>query len=105
METAVFQPKFIKPFSRGQVTLPKNYRDYLGIDENSWLKVCLWNNQILIKPVKEVESQKAIKPKIGLKAYRKILFKIKGGWFDEREHKKMRNEIEKRLLENEKALA
>lgn len=102
------QPKFIKPFSKGQITLPKDYREYLGIDENSWLRIALENSQILIEPIEKEGQRRTIKPKVDRKRYLKILSKIQGKWFGEKEVeeiKEVRAEIEKRLLKNEKALA
>lgn len=109
MGETVLQPKFIKPFSRGQVTIPKTYRDYLGIDEESWLKVSLQNKKILLQPVKSirVKESRVAKAKIDLNTYRENILKIKGAWFGEKEFKdfkKMRREIEERLAENEKNL-
>jgi len=100
------QPRFIKPFSKGQITLPKDYRDFLGIDENSWLKISLWNKkQMILQPIKEIEESMVIKPKVDLKTYREKLLKIKGKWFDVSDFKKIRKEIEKRLAKNERDLA
>ena len=107
MNSASLQPKYIRPFSKGQITLPKDYREYLGIDENSWLRIALENSQILIEPVKEERKTRTVKPKVDRKRYLKILSKIQGKWFGEKEVeeiKKTRAEIERRLLKNEKAL-
>jgi len=98
------QPKFIQPFSKGQITLPKDYREYLGINENSWLKISVLDEQILIQPVKGMEESRVIKPKINREAYLKKLLKIKGTWFDEKEIDEVRAEIEERLARNEKTL-
>lgn len=104
MTNGSLQPKFIKPFSRGQITLPKDYREYFDIDENSWLKVSVGDGQILIKPVKKLDEPKRIKPKINRETYLKKLLKIRGAWFNEREISEVRTEIEERLKRNEKAL-
>lgn len=99
MTETTLQPKFIKPFSRGQITLPKNYREYLGIDENSWLRITLREDEILIKPVEKEGQRRTIKPKISLKKYLKILPQIQGAFGDELvgENKQIRKEVEKRL--------
>lgn len=104
MSNSTLQPRFVKPFSRGQVTLPKIYRDYLGIDEASWLKVSLWNGQILLKPVKESQAARKIRPVLGKKTYLKALSAIKGDWLNQKEMKKIRTAVEKRLAKNEKSL-
>lgn len=108
MGNASLQPKFIKPFSKGQITLPKDYREYLGIDENSWLRIALENSQILIEPVEKETESRTIRPSVDRKTYLKNLLKVKGAWFGKKEvkeMKKIRAEIEKRLLRNEKDLA
>lgn len=96
--------KFIKPFSRGQITIPKDYREYLGIDEDSWLKVSLWKNQILLQPVGEFQETRVVKARVSGKIYLNGLLKVKGDWFKEREFEKIRVRVEKRVLENEKNL-
>lgn len=105
MKSQIPAAKFIKPFSRGQITLPKDYRDYLDIDENSWLKIFLLRNQIIVEPVEEIEKGRVVKPSVDRETYLRILKRIKGDWFDEREIKRIRKEIEERLAENEKSLA
>ncbi len=100
MTNGVLQPKFIKLFSRGQITLPKDYRDYLDIDEKSWLKISLGSkSEIVIQPVKEVKRQKSIKPKLNLEKYKKILSRIKGSFSPEleEENKQIRKEMQQRL--------
>lgn len=103
MKNLVLQPKFIKPFSKGQITLPKNYRDFLGIDEKSWLKISLQGEQILLQPVKEertiAKNPLIIKPKTSFKNYLKILSKAKGAFGPEleEENKTIRKEVEERL--------
>jgi len=97
------QSKFIQPFSRGQVTIPKDYREYLGINEESWLKISLLDDQILIQPVKDTKESRVVKPKISREAYLKKLLKIKGAWFNKKGIDEVRTEIEERLAKNEKA--
>lgn len=103
MVNTSLQPKFIQPFSRGQITLPKDYREYLGINEKSWLKISLLDDEILIQPVKDAKESRVIKPKISREAYLKKLLKIKGAWFNKKEIDEVRAEIEERLDRNEKA--
>lgn len=101
MRETTLQPKFIRPFSKGQITLPKDYREHLRIDENSWLRISLLDDQILIQPIKNQLSRR-IKAKLNLRDYKKVLLKIKGNWVNKAEYKKTREEIEKRLFRNEK---
>lgn len=97
MNGKLLQSKFIKPFSKGQITLPKDYREYLGINDTSWLKLFLFDNKIIVQPVKEE------KPKISLKDYLKMLPKIKGtfGVELEKENKQIRKELEDRLIKSQ----
>lgn len=104
MKKKVLQPKFIKPFSKGQITLPKDYRDYLDIDENSWLRISLLDDQILVQPVKDLKETRKARPKLDKKRYLQALLKIKGDWFSEKEIEKVRKEVEKRLSKHEESL-
>jgi len=99
MGNAGLQPRFIRPFSRGQITIPKDYREYLDIDENSWLRIVLKEDQILIKPIEEERQQRKLKPKISFEKYLKMLPQIQGVFGDElaKENKQIRKEVEKRL--------
>jgi len=99
MGNASLQPRFIRPFSRGQITIPKDYREYLDIDENSWLRIVLKEDQILIKPIEEERQQRKLKPKISFEKYLKMLPQIQGVFGDElaKENKQIRKEVEKRL--------
>ena len=108
MSNAGLQPKFIKPFSRGQITLPKDYRDCLGIDETTWLRIFLSDDRIVVEPVKEVvdmdDSDKlVIKPKISSSAYRNAVLSAKGvfGVKIEEEASQVRKEISQRLKKQE----
>ena len=102
MEQIPIQPQFIKPFSRGQITLPKRYRDYLGINENSWLKISLEDNKIFLQKIQEAQESRIIKSTVSRNDYLKKILEIRGKWFSEDEYKKTRKGIEKRLLRNEK---
>lgn len=44
---------FTKPNSKGQIVIPKKYRDELGIDEDILLNVMLQGRGIYIAPVDE----------------------------------------------------
>lgn len=80
--------RFIKSFSKGQITIPKELRDALGIMNEFWLKVYIQNGKIIAEPV-EKEKNKT--------EYAKKILSIKGDWFSETEHKKIREEVEERL--------
>lgn len=105
MNNTVPQTKFIKPFSKGQITLPKDYREYLGIDEDSWLKVSLKGEKILLQPVEDFDELRRIEPEFNKEVYLRSILKIKGDWFNEKEMRRARKEVERRLTKNEKDFA
>lgn len=80
--------RFVKSFSKGQITIPKEFRDAFGIKEEFWLKLSLVENKIVAEPV-EKEKDKS--------DYAKKLLQIKGDWFNPDEIKKNRAQIEKQL--------
>lgn len=79
--------KYIKTFSQGQVTIPKEFRNTLGLDDSFWAKIWLDQNKIILEPVSN-------KPKND--DYLKKILSIKGNWFDERDWQKMRKQVNKR---------
>jgi len=101
-KTVVFS-QFVKPYSRGQITIPQDFRDYLGIDENKWLFLTIKNKAIIIKPIKEKEilREKSVGEQKGtFGKYLKILPAIKGLFGEEiaRENLKVRKEVEKKFV-------
>lgn len=69
----------LTPMERGQITLPKKFRDKLGITSHTPLDVTLEEDKIVVKPlVKILRNVKkinpyVIKPKYSRKEYLKIL--------------------------------
>ena len=63
-------------------------RETLGITNEFWLKLYIQNGKIIAEPV-EKEKNKA--------EYAKRMLSIKGKWFSEEEHKKIREGIEEKL--------
>lgn len=53
--------KYIKSFSNGQVTIPKDIRDSLGIGENFWLKLFVSEGKIIAEPMEENQDKQAYK--------------------------------------------
>lgn len=51
--------KFVRPLSRGQITIPVEFRKKLGIDSNTILSLALRGNKIEIVPaiVREVDEE------------------------------------------------
>jgi len=43
--------KHVKPTVRGQITIPQDVRNELGITPNTKLKIYIENNKILVEPV------------------------------------------------------
>lgn len=82
--------KYIKSFSQGQITIPKEFREELGLENEFWLKLELINQVIVAKPIER---------KISRKEYLKKLLTIKGDWFDMVDYQKMRADLRKRKYE------
>jgi bifunctional DNA-binding transcriptional regulator/antitoxin component of YhaV-PrlF toxin-antitoxin module len=83
--------KYIKSFSKGQITIPKEMRDGLGLGDVFWLKLYVENEKIVGEPLeREGDSSE----------YQKKLLNIDGSWFDSEDYKKMRNDIERRFSKN-----
>ena len=80
--------KFVKSFSKGQITIPKDIRDWLGISEEFWLKLSVQEGKIIAEPA-EVKTNKSV--------YAKKLLKLKGDWLNLAEIEKNRNQIEKQI--------
>ena len=81
--------KYIKSFSQGQITIPKEFREELGLENEFWLKLQLVNQVIVAEPM---EDEK----KINQKEYAESLLEVDGSWFDMEDYKKMRKETRKR---------
>ena len=99
--------QFVKPYSRGQITIPQEFRDYLGIDSNVWLFLAIRNDSLVIKPVKEEEiiarnsrvKSRIRKASIPLKEYVKLVPKFKGAFGSEieKDYQEVRKGVEERL--------
>lgn len=82
--------RFVKSFSKGQITIPKYFRDMFGMTDDFWLKLYVSNGKIIAEPVEKEKSQSN---------YLKKLLSIKGGWISQDEIKKNRAAVEKQLKE------
>lgn len=61
--------KYIKSFSNGQVTIPKDIRDVLGMGDNFWLKVSVAEGRIIAEPLENNQDKKSYKQSLlGIKA-------------------------------------
>ena len=83
--------KYIKSFSKGQITIPKEMRDGLGLGDVFWLKLYVENEKIVAEPVEKGSNSAE---------YQKKLLNIDGSWFDLEDYKKMRGDIERRFSKN-----
>lgn len=45
--------KYVKTFSKGQITIPKEFRDSLGLGDEFWIRLSIDQDEIKLKPVKE----------------------------------------------------
>ncbi len=79
---------FIKSFSKGQITIPKVFRDRLGIRDDFWLKMAIDGNKLIAEPVSDAIRPKNVADK---------LLKVKGDWFNLSDWKKTRAEVSRRL--------
>ena len=79
---------YIKSFSKGQITVPKDVRESLGLGDDFWLKLYTASGKIIAEPVEQKKD--AI-------TYQKKLLSIKGRWFKSKEIAANRKQIEKRL--------
>ncbi len=100
--------EYVKPISRGQITIPIAYRKAFGIDENTWVRLEAKKDRIILKPENRPkkkkkasnESAKIIPAKVGLEEYKKILKTINGSWWTEEDEKRRlegRKQLEKKL--------
>ena len=80
--------RFVKSFSKGQITVPKEFRDAFGIKHDFWLKLYIESGKIIAEPIEKERDQSD---------YLKKLLTIKGGWISEKEIKKNREAVEKKL--------
>ncbi len=101
--------KFIKSFSRGQITIPKDIREKLGVSEEFWMKVFIDDGRLVVEPVhnKSADPKKSGhlygKKKLTKDEYLKILLSINTDWFskkDDEDYKKIRQELEEHVKEN-----
>lgn len=81
--------RFVKSFSKGQITIPKEFRDAFGITGEFWLKLSLAGNKIIAEPVEHSKEKLSYKQK---------LLQIKQIPIDPKEIASNRKQVEKQLL-------
>ena len=53
--------RLVKPRSRGQITIPAEFREQLGIDENTVLQMRLLGSKIEITPLRVVDDERLLR--------------------------------------------
>jgi AbrB family looped-hinge helix DNA binding protein len=98
--------QFVKPYSKGQITIPLEFRKYLDIDEDTWLHLTIEDGKIVIEPVeKEKPRETGYKtveersPAVDQKKYKTMIKEAKGSYGEKivEENERVRKEIEERL--------
>ena len=84
--------KYVKSFSKGQITIPKQFRDRLGLPDEAWIKLSLEGRKIVAEPVEA--------KKINREEWREKILAIKGTWDLSDDIKKARAEVEENLMKN-----
>lgn len=79
---------YIKSFSKGQITIPKDVREALGIGDEFWLKLSIENGRIVAEPIDRKQDKTS---------YAKQLLSIKGDWFNPEDIEKNREQVKKQL--------
>ena len=64
-----------QPNAKGQVVIPKKYRDELGLDEDTLLQITLQGNGVYIAPLENVSGSADSR-----KLFAEILKKTAGAW-------------------------
>jgi len=80
--------KYIKSFCKGQITVPKEFRDILGIEDEFWMRLYLNDGKIIVEPIEKEANKKNFKNK---------LLKLKGDWFSSSEYARNRQQVEKQI--------
>jgi AbrB family looped-hinge helix DNA binding protein len=53
--------RLVKPRARGQITIPAEFRDQLGIDENTVLQMRMRGGKIEITPLRVVDDDRLLR--------------------------------------------
>ena len=81
-------PRYIKSFSKGQITVPKEFRETLGLGDIFWMQIYIEGSKIIAEPTKTLTNKKN---------YLDKLESIKSSWFRPQDIYSNRSIIEKRL--------
>ena len=80
--------RYIKSFSKGQITIPKEFRDMVGIGDEFWLKLSVQDGKFIAEPVEQEQTAED---------YAQKLLTIDTDWFCEEDYKAIREEVEERM--------
>lgn len=58
------QPRFIKSFNNGQITIPKEVRDFFGMKHEFWLKLYIKEHKIIAEPIQKAIDREEYKNKL-----------------------------------------
>lgn len=83
--------RYIKSFSKGQITIPKEFRDLFGLINDFWLKLYIDRGRIIAEPIEKTVDKTM---------YAKSLLAIKGNWINTQEITRNRKDIEKNLAKH-----
>ncbi len=83
--------RYIKSFSKGQITIPKEVRDLLGIQDEFWLKVWTEEGKIIAEPIEEATDKAS---------WRKKLLQMPQISVNQDEIQRNRIQLEKQVLQN-----
>jgi len=98
--------QFVKPYSKGQITIPLEFRRFLDIDEETWLHLSVQGKKIVIEPIRRKEGEDAKYqtseekfPSVDQEEYKLVVKDAKGKYGEKivEENEKVRKEIEERL--------
>lgn len=53
--------RLVKPYAKGQITIPADFREKLGIDENTILQLQIKGSKIEITPLRLTEDDRLIR--------------------------------------------
>jgi len=53
--------RLVKPYAKGQITIPADFRKRLGIDENTLLRLKIKGSKIEITPLKVVDEGRLLR--------------------------------------------
>lgn len=59
--------RFIKSFSKGQITIPKEFREFFGIGDEFWLKIHIADGKLIAEPVEQKHNTNYKKTLLGIK--------------------------------------